>query len=100
MSFPPDLPILVVALSLIPCSLAATETPADGAESSSAKTAGDPQVSLKILGIRLKALTSAELVVEADGWLDLLRRKVTAIGEVEIAVEITNQQIETAKKTA
>jgi small conductance mechanosensitive channel len=63
-------------------------------------TTSDPVIDLDHLRWRLKPLTKEELVVEADGWRDLLKEKVSQIAEAEIAVRRQNEQIDTAEDAA
>lgn len=51
-----------------------------------AVTTADPEIGVEELALLLKPLTKEELAVEADGWLALLKAKVTEISRGEIAV--------------
>ena len=73
----------------------AAETP-----TAQAITIDDPNIPIDQLKWRLKPLTLEELIVEADGWRDLLKEKVRQIGAAEIAVKRQNEQIQKAEKAA
>ncbi|MBN1931272.1 MAG: mechanosensitive ion channel [Desulfobacterales bacterium] len=47
-------------------------------------TAGDPNIPMENLDLILKPLTREELIVEADGWRDLLKKKVSEISMEQI----------------
>ena len=79
----------------IPAALAAD----DGAEDKpAAVTTANPEMPVEELALLLKAFTKDELLVEADGWLGLLREKAAQIATAEIAVKRQNRAIETAKE--
>jgi len=63
-----------------------------------ALTIGDPEVPVEELELILKAFTKDELLVEAQGWQELLRAKVVEIGVAEIAVKRQNREIEMAEE--
>lgn len=50
-------------------------------------TTADPNIPISELTLRLKPLTKAELIVEADGWLGLLQGKVRELCETQIATD-------------
>jgi small conductance mechanosensitive channel len=55
------------------------------------KTTADPTVPIEELKLMLRPLTQEELVVEADGWLGLVKSKVAEISTAEIEVSRTNR---------
>lgn len=57
------------------------------------KTTADAAIPVDMLQIMLAPMTKDELVVEADGWLGLLKGKVSEISESELAVKWKNLEI-------
>jgi len=70
------------------------------AAETAAVTTQDPTIQIDQLRWLLKPLTQEELVVEADGWRDLLKAKATQIGQAEIARTRQNEQIDRAEEAA
>jgi small conductance mechanosensitive channel len=60
-------------------------------------TTGDPAIPTAELELRLKPLTKAELTIEADGWLGLVKEKVAEISEAEIQAAKLKDQEQSAK---
>ena len=82
-----------------------TSTPetADAEEKPESITTDNPEVSVEELGFLLKPLTKDELIVEADGWIGVLKAKVQAISEAQIAAlnaegEAKDQALEAVNK--
>ncbi len=63
-------------------------------------TAGDPDISIDHLKLRVKPLTRAELAVEAEAWRDLLKAKVQEISELHIGHKERQGQAEDAENRA
>ncbi|UCF35009.1 MAG: mechanosensitive ion channel [Phycisphaerales bacterium] len=86
--------------------LAVSPGPVLGADSeasdkkATAKTTADPWIPVGELELLLKPLTKDELVVEAEGWIGLLKAKVSQISQAEIAVKRKNRQIDEAQASA
>lgn len=57
------------------------------------KTTADAAIAVDMLQIMLSPMTKDELVVEADGWLGLLKAKVTEISESELSVKRKNVEM-------
>lgn len=64
----------------------------------SAVTTEDPTIPVEELALLLKAFTKEELLVEAEGWQNLLRKKATEIAKAEIVVKRQNREIEKAEE--
>lgn len=79
--------ILSAALVLMLLTLCAAPALAADAPAPTATTTTDPNIPTNELTLRLKPLTKAELVVEADAWLSLLQAKVREICEAQIAAD-------------
>jgi len=60
----------------------------------SATTVSDPQIPVDDLELLLKPLTKAELVVEAEAWLELLKEKVSQISTAEIQKRQKSREID------
>lgn len=58
----------------------------DDAESPKPITTADEQIPVEELQILLKPLTKAELVVEVEGWRDLVKGILTEIGDTQIKI--------------
>jgi small conductance mechanosensitive channel len=65
-----------------------------------ATTTADPEIALDELALHLKPLNVAELQIEADAWLQILRDKVAEISFSSIAVKKQNLQIEIVEDVA
>lgn len=65
----------------------------------SARTADDPSIPVEELEWMLTPLTKSELEVEAAGWIDLLKAKVTEISQGELEVKRINREIAGAKES-
>jgi small conductance mechanosensitive channel len=61
-----------------------------------AVTTADPEIPVGELGLLLKPLTKDELLVEADAWQGMLKKKAEEIAGAEIAVQRQNREIEKA----
>jgi small conductance mechanosensitive channel len=61
--------------------------------SESAVTTDNPEIPVDELSLRLNPLTRAELVVEADGWLQLLQAKAQEISTAEIGVKYQREEL-------
>ncbi|MCP4248143.1 MAG: mechanosensitive ion channel [bacterium] len=68
-----------------------------GADSAPVTTA-DPQIQIENLKSLLLPLTQAELVIEANGWRDLVKQKVTEISQAEIASRTPIEAVGAAKQ--
>ena len=66
----------------------------------SATTVSDPNVPVEDLELLLKPLTKAELIVEAEAWLNLLKEKVTQISTAEIRMRQESRKIDEKKDEA
>jgi small conductance mechanosensitive channel len=58
-----------------------------------AQTTSEPEIPLDHLELLLTPLTKDELLVEAEGWRDLVQAKVQEITNEEIATRVKNQEI-------
>ncbi|MFV1959703.1 MAG: mechanosensitive ion channel family protein, partial [Planctomycetota bacterium] len=54
------------------------------AEGETAQTAGDPEVSLDVLTLRLEPLRRGQLAAEADAWVGLLQAKLEAMADLRV----------------
>jgi small conductance mechanosensitive channel len=48
-------------------------------------TTGDPEISIEELNYRLKPLTKDDLAVEADGWVQVIKKHVEKLSDTQIA---------------
>lgn len=80
---------LIVAL-VISCAGASRVLAAD----ETARTVDDPTIPVEELELMLTPLTKGELEVEAAGWIDLLKAKVTEIIQRELEVKRINRKLE------
>jgi small conductance mechanosensitive channel len=60
----------------------------------SATTVSDPEIPVEDLKLLLRPLTRAELVVEAEAWLELLKEKVSQISAAEIQTRQKSREID------
>ncbi len=51
------------------------------------QTTSDTKVDVDHLQVVLRPLTKAELEIEVDGWLDLLRAKIRQVGDTELEIK-------------
>ena len=63
------------------------------AESPQPVTTIDPNIPADELALLLKPFTKTELLIEADGWQDIVKAKAEEIAKAEIAVKRQNQEI-------
>ncbi len=71
------------------------QTPSDkAAQANSAITTSDPDIPLDELEYMLTPMTSDELLVEADGWLALLKDTANKISKVQLEIKQKNRLIE------
>ncbi|MFQ5644368.1 MAG: mechanosensitive ion channel domain-containing protein [Thiogranum sp.] len=56
-------------------------------------TIDNPEIPVDELELRIKPLTRSELVVEADGWLQLLQAKTKEISTAEIGVKYQREEL-------
>jgi small conductance mechanosensitive channel len=61
-------------------------------------TTADPEIPVDELALLLKPLTKDELLVEADAWQALLKRKAEETAKAEIAVKRQNREIDKAEE--
>ena len=61
-------------------------------------TTSDPSIPSDELALLLKPLSKAELLIEADGWQELVKAKAAEIALAEIAVRRQNKAIEKAEE--
>jgi len=80
--------------------------PAQGASDSdreapepAAVTTSDPRVPLDELALAVKPLTSEELLIEAKGWMRLLRQKVEELTQAELTVKRKRSESGTSSTT-
>lgn len=85
----PFLAVASVNLALQPCR--AQEEAAKEAVKKNPVTTVDSTIPVAHLEVLLKPLTKEELVVEADGWRDLLKAKLTEIGQQQIAFHLQQE---------
>lgn len=74
--------IIVWAIILIPISGALAES--DKKPESKPLTTGNPKISIEELEYRIKPLTKDDLSVEANGWLQVLKKHVEEVSKVQI----------------
>jgi small conductance mechanosensitive channel len=89
--------VMFVVLVMFPGPGLGAESEASGNQAT-AKTTADPCIPVDELELLLKPLTKDELVVEAQGWIGLLKAKVSQISQAEIAIKRRNRQIQEAQK--
>ena len=82
---------LVLGLSL--SLLVAPSTAVAQDETYTAHTIDDLEIGLDELRLKLKPLTQAELAVEADAWMALLRRKIDETSQTNLEVREKNEAI-------
>ena len=96
----PDLRLLISTFSsmllAIGLSLAAFAAEPGGDEPR-AVTTSDPSISTDELALLLKPLSKVELLVEADGWQEIVKAKAEEIARAEIAVRRENKEIKKAE---
>jgi small conductance mechanosensitive channel len=76
--------IIVLALILIPASGAFAES--EKKPEHAPLTTNNPDISKEELEYRIKPLTKDDLSVEADGWLQILKKQVQEVSAVQIQV--------------
>lgn len=81
--------LLLFALPLVAAEVA-SETP-------SALSTKDPSVSPEQLNLMVRHMTSDELFVEADDWLELLKEAAKKVYQVKLAIEEKNSEIDRLK---
>ncbi len=91
-------PLLIAATTLATRPSHAQDEDAAKAEESAPVTTSDAGISIDHLKLLVKPLTKEELVVEADGWRDLLKAKVQEIGQQQIAVKDQHEVVEAAEE--
>ena len=72
----------------------------DTAKDPAPTTTADPDIPVEHLELLVKPLTKEELVVEADGWRDLLKKTVREIADVRIGVKTLEEKQEDAEALA
>jgi small conductance mechanosensitive channel len=92
---------MVWAILLISFSGASAES--DKKSEPTPLTTNNPSISKEELGYRVEPLTKADLSVEANGWLHVLKKQVAAVSEVQIKAltaegDEKTQLLETANK--
>ena len=71
------------------------QTPAQTtAQANAAITTSDPDIPLDELEVVLTPMTSDELLIEADGWLALLKNTASKIAKVQLEIKQKNRLIE------
>lgn len=81
-------------------SVAPTLQAQDKSSDSAPTTTYDPEIPVEHLQLLVKPLTKEELVVEADGWRDLLKKIVREIAVVRIGVKNLKEMREDAEDLA
>jgi len=81
------------------CSFAQTP-PHKTVQANSAMTTSYPDVPIDELEVMLNPMTSDELLIEADGWLALLKETVTKISKEQLKIKRKNRLIEKKEATA
>ena len=91
---------LALVFALGPMAGARAQAPAAPAPAPAAKplTTADPDVDLGDLKLMIEPLSRAQLDAEAEGWLALLRAKVSEISNAELAVRRKNREIAALKE--
>ena len=69
-------------------------------QANSAITTSYPDVPLDELGFMLNPMTSDELLIEAEGWLALLKETVTKISKEQLKIKQENRLIEKKEEVA
>jgi small conductance mechanosensitive channel len=87
-----------IAMATLVLPLQAQEKEKEEAEKPTPVTTGDPEVPIDHLKLLVKPLTKEELIVEADGWRDLVKAKVQEIGQQQIAVLEKAEEAKDAEK--
>ncbi|MCB1857212.1 MAG: mechanosensitive ion channel family protein [Gammaproteobacteria bacterium] len=64
------------------------------------QTINNPQIPLDELELMVDHMTSDELMVEADGWLGLLKQAVSDLNQAELEVKRNKKQEQSANKAA
>jgi small conductance mechanosensitive channel len=86
--------LFVVWMLCISCSFAFDSFGREAEQPYSATTVSDPQIPVEDLELLLRPLTKDELLVEAQGWLELLKEKVRQISMAEIQMRQKSRQID------
>jgi len=93
---------LSLILTVIVTAFLVISTPAFSAEESkdkpSAQTTADPDIPADELALMLHPFTKEELLIEADAWQALVRKKAVEISRAEIAVKRQSKEIVKAKE--
>ena len=90
--------LAMAILGLIFCASSQAEETSTPSEKPQPQTTADPQLPVDHLKLLLKPLTKEELVVEADGWRDLLKASVQRIAEHRIGVKNQQEVLETNRQ--
>ena len=85
---------ILLTLALISSTMAYAE---EATESPAPVTTENADVSPEILHMMVRHMTADELFVEADGWLDLLKKAAEEVYKVKISVKEINDEIDTLK---
>ncbi len=94
---------LLVLISVSCAASLIAGTPFVHAQSESTYTAQSiktPDIPPDELALMVKPLTQAELIAEADAWLELVKAKVRQLSTAEIAIKRKNKEIAAAKESA
>ena len=70
----------------------------ESGEKPAAKTTANPNIPADELALMLHPFTKTELLVEADGWQELVREKAVSISRAEIAVKRQSKEIAKTKE--
>jgi len=60
----------------------------------------DPKIPMDTLRVKLRPLDADQLQVELDTWLEILKAKITQVGEVELEVAERSDESEAGEKAA
>ena len=74
--------VLIVAILLVPVSGVLAQD--DKKSQPAPVTTNNPDISIEELEYRLQPLTKDDLAVEANGWLQVLKKQVGEVSEVQI----------------
>ncbi|TWU12118.1 Small-conductance mechanosensitive channel [Symmachiella macrocystis] len=77
--------VVAIGLSVVKSPTMAQET--SGTEPPELTTTSDAEVPVDHLQVILRPLTKGELEIELNGWLDLLRAKITEVGNTELKLK-------------
>ncbi|MEA2116082.1 MAG: mechanosensitive ion channel [Thermodesulfobacteriota bacterium] len=90
--------ILTITIAALLATSTLVFTAEESADKPTAKTTANPDIPSDELALMLNPFTKAELLIEADGWQELVREKAVEISLAEIAVKRQSKEIAKTKE--